>query len=331
MKRKLTLVLALITMGAMLTSAAFASTMYGVVYDDQGNPLQGATVTQFRSDGSHVISSVTTSALGEYYISEAVGDSGFVVEKEGYTMPVRWQLDGNATASQDWVLKPLASQYTGVSDTFDSLANWGVMGTATASGGSLQMTGGDRVRLDSGWSEGYADISMTFRKGGTGWTAIGLRQTTSGAINDYYQGTAGQAVFINSDGTICINKIGNGGPNSAGTFGSVAGTDWGVDHSIRILANGYKTTVWFDGGLVGSVNYVGQSPELPYSGFNYAAPSNDGYWNATPQAGTITLFAFGGTTLDVRSVTIATPEPGSIIAILTGMVGLVGFARRRRA
>ena len=96
---------------------------------------------------------------------------------------------------------------------------------------------------------------------------------------------------------------------------------WESNHDVRIRTIGYHLQVWIDGTSVADTYNDCLSTYNPANSTGTVQGGFIGYWGASWHVNSIS----------VTPLVATVPEPGSIVALLSGMVGLVGFARRRRA
>ncbi len=350
--RKL-IILALIV-SALSTAAYAGGTLSGYVRDQNGNPIAGAMVWNRNEAGSAV-----TDSSGYYSLNYTLSGPGFHVYKEGFSMPVRRQVDSDPGGTQDWKLTNLTNAFAPVYDQFNSGGPslgftddsmhyaWGQKGAGSVvQNGRLDVAAGTVVAITSdqyggNFAPGNFDLTTAFRPGGSwSWNVITYRMTAGGAVPDY---NSGETIFFAPNGSIwgsCFNY----NPQQR-QYRAPTTVDWNVDHRVRLRVVGYRTQIWWDGSLIfdgfnngesgtynGMLNNPG--PEVRYDGYS---PSNGygagpDYLNAQVYAGYVGFASFGGTmSVDYVNVSTVVPEPGSIAALLAGMVGLVGFARKRGA
>jgi hypothetical protein len=358
MKRQFTLVLALIVLSA---TAAFAGTFQGVITDAAGNPIAGAQVTNYldkNPDGSYKYVA-TSNADGTYSVQFDGNNPGFLVYHSSYAQPVRFQEDGigsGSTVTQNWKLTPLSTGAVRVWDTFSSAGGSYGLGTtddaahyswkartagASVADGVLNINHNNGVVIfdkSNGqyFKPGNVDLTATFKHdGAVSWQAILFRMPTAAGVVDY---NASQAIFINPNGDIWVKGPVGYAPNQlqlrdGATQGAL---DLNVYHTWRVIANGYSVKLYMDGGLVADKSMIsgisGEVAYLPWPPPSYPADVPDSfYWDTQVAGGFVGFQSFGTGTMMVDSINIAVPEPSAIIALLSGMVGLVGFARRRRA
>jgi hypothetical protein len=347
-------------------TAALAGTFQGVITDAAGNPLGGAQVINFldkNGDGSYKY--VTTSnADGTYAVQFDNNNPGFIVYKDGYAMPVRFQEDGinsAATVTQNWALK--SNSFAAVHDQFSSAGGAYGLGTtddaahyswqartagASVSGGTLNINHNNGVVIfDKSNGQYFApnnfDFTASFKTEGavSYQTMLWRMPTASGGVSDY---NSCAFLFILPDGRL-FTGMNNYSPWQV-QLADLPDIDLSVYHTWRVVVNGYNLQVHMDGvkvadkfimsGVVGEVGYTPWPPPMDTVNVD---PVNDGYdvvesWysDAVAKGGFLGFQSFGTGTMMVDWVNVTTvPEPSAIIALLSGMVGLVGFARRRRA
>jgi len=79
-------------------STEYSGTIFGIVKDASGDPIENATITFYTVNTTNVVNTTTTDANGDYSIDLANGIYDIKIEKEGYD--VEWQKGIEVTAGE---------------------------------------------------------------------------------------------------------------------------------------------------------------------------------------------------------------------------------------